>query len=503
VDILKIRDLQHCEHVLADLCRVLTISLKPFDLNKDSNLILSLGVSFWLETVRDQNIKEVTHSEAVISYLQGFLDVISQEENVPHQVQGGGAKAIEYEDNALKVIKFTKSNLELPKEEQEEAVDDDTKEADTFDDYFRNDDYDENDDDWEPPERRLEQLCLPSPAFSQTIKSEPKSTKEKKVKTKKSKAKKKVYCDYCGNEFVTAFRAAEHVDECHPEKKEEFDKKYLIYECVKPGCQKAFYIHQSLSKHYKKFHKDFKQSCSRSVVNPEKAVAKCAECNRSFKIVSNYEDHMEEHKHGLGTKLFECDVCKQKFHFRTLLEKHKLRHADISLICPDCGKTLPSKKKMYRHLEYHKKGTYSFKEKECTICNKMLLPNKYKTHMFKFHDQGVEFCDHCGKKCQSTHALERHILAMHMKEKNYCCNICGKKFATDQYLKRHIDAQHSDKFKYNCDQCGKGFSVKQSYEGHLNMHLGLKPYKCQGCGTGFQNQSNLMAHVRKSCKFGQ
>ena len=410
VDILKIRDLHHCEHVLADLCRVLTISLKPFDLNKDSNLILSLGVSFWLETVRDQNIKEVTHSEAVISYLQGFLDVISQEENVPHQVQGGGEKAIEYEDNALKVIKFTKSNLELPKEEQEEAVDDDTKEADTFDDYFRNDDYDENDDDWEPPERRLEQLCLPSPAFSQTIKSEPKSTKEqinfilkKKVKTKKfykrkkSKANTKVYCDYCGNEFVTAFRAAEHVDECHPEKKEEFDKKYLIYECVKPGCQKVFYIQTSLAKHYKKFHKDFKQSCSRAVVNPEKAVAKCAECSRSFKIISNYEDHMEEHKQG--------------------------------------------------HLETHKWNVENhLKERECIICNEMIPSTKYKNHMFKFHDQGVEFCDHCGKKCQSKGKLERHILAVHMKEKNYCCNICGKKFATDQYLKRHIDAQHSDKF---------------------------------------------------------
>ena len=42
---------------------------------------------------------------------------------------------------------------------------------------------------------------------------------EKKVNTKKldkrkkSNANKKVYCDYCRNEFVTAFRAAEHVDE--------------------------------------------------------------------------------------------------------------------------------------------------------------------------------------------------------------------------------------------------------------------------------------------------
>ena len=132
VEILKIRDLHHCEDVLADLCRVLTISLKPFDLRQDSNLILSLGVSFWLETVRDQNIGDVTHSEAVISYLQGFLDVISQEENVPDQDHDAGGKAIEYEDNALKVIKFTKSDLDLPKKE-EEAID--RNEADDFDDH--------------------------------------------------------------------------------------------------------------------------------------------------------------------------------------------------------------------------------------------------------------------------------------------------------------------------------------------------------------------------------
>ena len=391
----------------------------------------------------------------------------------------------------------------------------DRKEADDFDDDFPTDNYDENyDDDWEPPERRLEQLCLPSPAVSQEIKSEPKATtdqrnlilEERRKRKNLKQSNKRVYCDYCGNEFRTAFRAAEHVDECHPEKKEEFDKKYLIYECVKPGCEKVFYIQTSLAKHYKKFHKDFKQSCSRAVVNPKNAVAKCAECNRSFKIVSNYEDHMEEHKHGLGTKLFECDICKQKFHFRTKLEKHKLRHADISLICPDCGKTLPSKKKMYRHLEYHKyeriRNANKLEEKECTICNKMLPSNKYKHHMFRFHDQGAKFCDYCGKKCDEKY-LERHILAMHTKEKKYCCNICGKRFATDQYVKRHIESQHADKFKYNCDQCGKGFHVKQNFEGHMNMHLGLKPHKCKGCGTGFQNDSNLRAHIKKSCKFFQ
>ena len=361
VDILKIRDLHHCEDVLADLCRVLTISLKPFDLSQDSNLILSLGVSFWLETVRDQNIRDVTHSEAVISYLQGFLDVINQDENVPENGRDQDNQKF-IEDNTLKVIKFTKANHELLKNEPEEEIDH-MIEADHIEDHFS------DNDDWNTPG---DQLCLPSPADLQKVKSE---------------------------------------------------------------------------------------------------------------------------------QILEEEVSSNK-----KSRRKKLKHDDLSLICPECGKSLPTKRKMYRHLKYHKCqkkkiDAGNIKERECTICNLMIPANtNIKYHMYKFHDQGAVFCDLCGKKFTCRFHLERHVNAVHTKEKNYLCSICCKKFATDGYLKRHMDSQHSSKFKYNCDQCGKGFMTKQPYEGHVNMHLGIKPYKCEGCGTGFQNQSNLLAHSKKSCK---
>ena len=145
-------------------------------------MILSLGVSFWLETVRDQNIKEVTHSKAVISYLQGFLDVISQEEDEPHQDHGSGEKDTENEDNALEVIQFERSDPEvLNKQKEDESVE--MKEED----YVKVD-YDDN---WEHPERRLEQLCLPSPAVSQTIKNEPESTSKELILNLGEKVNKK------------------------------------------------------------------------------------------------------------------------------------------------------------------------------------------------------------------------------------------------------------------------------------------------------------------------
>ena len=214
VDILKIRDLHHCEDVLASLCSVLAIQLKPFNLNQDSDLILSLGVSFWLETVRDQNIKEVTHSKAVISYLQGFLDDIGQEEDEPLQDHDAGEKDMGIEDNTLEVIQFKRSDPEMLNEQDEESVE--IKEKDYIDD-----DSDEYENDWEHPRRRLEQLCLPKPAVSQTIK---KST---------------------SNEII-------------PNLDEKVNKKQ-IYKCVKPGCPKVFYSQSILGRHYKKFHNDDEQ----------------------------------------------------------------------------------------------------------------------------------------------------------------------------------------------------------------------------------------------------
>ena len=82
------------------------------------------------------------------------------------------------------------------------------------------------------------------------------------------------------------------------------------------------------------------------------------------------------------------------------------------------------------------------------------------------------------------------------------CNLCGKSFNIERSLNRHMKRVHTsnDERKYKCDQCGKGFACKETYVGHMNMHLGLKPFKCQYCGAGYQNQSNLLAHLKKSCK---
>ena len=63
-------------------------------------------------------------------------------------------------------------------------------------------------------------------------------------------------CDYCDEQFPSVFTAKLHTELAHGDKKEEFDKKYKIYICLKEDCGKAHYTIKALHSHYRDFHKE-------------------------------------------------------------------------------------------------------------------------------------------------------------------------------------------------------------------------------------------------------
>ena len=84
-------------------------------------------------------------------------------------------------------------------------------------------------------------------------------------------------------------------------------------------------------------------------------------------------------------------------------------------------------------------------------------------------------------------------------EKIVACSQCDKTFSSKENLQKHVTNVHTENSKkpVHCPKCGKGFISNQVLEGHMNMHLGLKPYKCDLCETSFQNPSNKLAHMKK------
>ena len=125
-------------------------------------------------------------------------------------------------------------------------------------------------------------------------------------------------------------------------------------------------------------------------------------------------------------------------------------------------------------------------------------------HEYNVHNRNSSICLICGKKVLTNH-IKIHM-SSHSEEK-IACDICGKVLKSQIHVERHKKRIHipdSEKlFKCSYPGCERAFVVAQILEGHMNSHLGLKPYQCDFCETRFQNVSNKAAHLKNVHKFSK
>ena len=164
-------------------------------------------------------------------------------------------------------------------------------------------------------------------------------------------------------------------------------------------------------------------------------------------------------------------------------------------------------------------------KKKCSICGKQLAPSSVRRHMKDKHGGSSKFTI-CGKKYQTTTALENHQNKAHeVKIISYFeCDFCEYKSMNKYYMTDHLKRQHagdgSNSFvcskcftrkqnehllkkhmqehkESNCVVCGKKFNSTKNLKRHGQVHT-IK--RCQECGKNFNSKKDLRVHQKEHKK---
>ncbi|XP_059147006.1 zinc finger protein 675-like [Physella acuta] len=108
-------------------------------------------------------------------------------------------------------------------------------------------------------------------------------------------------------------------------------------------------------------------------------------------------------------------------------------------------------------------------------------------------------CLTCGDKFPSKPEMRQHLKLMH-NHKTFGCKFCDVMFLSSSGLLSHTKAKHKPDPKTLCQICGQAFHNRANLEGHMNMHLGLKPFKCKRCGKSYGHSKSLITHEKRCTK---
>jgi uncharacterized Zn-finger protein len=77
------------------------------------------------------------------------------------------------------------------------------------------------------------------------------------------------------------------------------------------------------------------------------------------------------------------------------------------------------------------------------------------------------------------------------------CEECGLYFLVKRLLHSHLKVAHPEKYNFNftCYVCGKKFKSKGKLNGHMAIHMFVKPHSCPYCKKQFSDSSNLKTHM--------
>lgn len=206
---------------------------------------------------------------------------------------------------------------------------------------------------------------------------------------------------------------------------------------------------------------------SGSTAQRSRRYAECVICSRMLRKCDMKEHLLQAHQLTIITHIFKCEHCAKQFGEKRLLQRHveRVHERLVKATCATCGKSFRDVSNYNQHLLIHT-GTRSY---VCQICGKAFAqPQGLRMHM-PAHQTGAGFpCPLCSKHFRRKQHMELHVLK-HTGKKTHQCETCGKAFASKNELKMHSWI-HKEEWPFICSICGKGFNQSHGLKCHMRNH---------------------------------
>ncbi|XP_055544181.1 zinc finger protein 41-like [Wyeomyia smithii] len=221
----------------------------------------------------------------------------------------------------------------------------------------------------------------------------------------------------------------------------------------------------------------------------------CEICGRNIKGVEWFRRHVKTHTEG---PQFTCEVCGSKFRRKAQLQTHMVTHTGITPHeCDICGKRFALKYNLDAHVKRHQKRDDNEKGSE----GKNATEKRTWKYYVKSDNSGKKHhvtCETCGKLVHKRE-IEGHV-NKHLGRRPYSCDEsgCTLAFYGLRGIKEHKMVVHSDKIlRYECSICNRSIKGAGTFKRHVMMHNSDMKVECQHCGKKFTSKSYLKAHEQK------
>ena len=158
-----------------------------------------------------------------------------------------------------------------------------------------------------------------------------------------------------------------------------------------------------------------------------------------------------------------CTICLKNFSSKNCNHGQK----ENQHLCTICNKMLASRESLRIHRNIHEK----IKPFQCVSCEKTFSQlNGLNRHKLFCEDIKEILCPLCPKLSRTFAEKEKHVKAVHLRERRFKCEKCPKAFTDPTPLKYHIRTGHGDGSDlFQCAHCDKKYTTKRNLQNHTRL----------------------------------